>query len=202
MALSLRKGGSLSLSKNALRQVRFGLSWEEGPAGQPRRDADITAVALTGDDPRRVRGEDWVVFYNQVASPGGEMKHSGDERRGAKDGDDESIVIDLTRIPADVTEIAFVATIHDAAKRVAVFPDGGRRGQDWALLNATATLYDDGSDDVIATYPLGTDYAGLTAVQPVSLTRTGDGWTYTALGAGSKQTLFAYLKAWGADVEE
>ncbi|RTR58428.1 TerD family protein, partial [Pseudomonas aeruginosa] len=76
-------------------------------------DASAFLLNATG----KVRGDADFIFYNQLKSPDGSVEHTGDNRDGAGDGDDEAIKVDLSRVPADVDKIAFTVTIHDAENR-------------------------------------------------------------------------------------
>jgi len=183
--INLSKGSSFNLDKG-LSRVRVGLAWNEIPGGG--LDADISAAVLKGADPaaRKFLTDSHFVFYNNKATPDGAVKHSGDNRTGAGDGDDESLVIDLSALSAEVSEVAIIASIHE----------GDTKKQDWAMLNATATLYDDTNGKVLATYSLGTDYAGQFSVQPVSLYREGGTWVFKALGAGYAFGLGPFVDKW------
>jgi len=117
MAITLNKGGNLSLSKTdpSLTQVLVGLGWDARATDGVDFDLDASAFLLGAND--KVRGEHDFIFYNQPRSPEGSVEHTGDNRTGAGDGDDESLKIDLTRLPADVQKIIFTVTIHDAEAR-------------------------------------------------------------------------------------
>ncbi|WP_288755199.1 TerD family protein, partial [uncultured Pseudomonas sp.] len=117
MALSLQKGGNLSLSKEApgLTKILVGLGWDPRSTDGTQFDLDASAFLLNATG--KVRGDADFIFYNQLKSPDGSVEHTGDNRDGAGDGDDEAIKVDLSRVPADVDKIAFTVTIHDAENR-------------------------------------------------------------------------------------
>lgn len=110
MSVTLSKGQSVSLAKEAggtLTKVRLGLGWDarlvKGLFGKMKEQSiDLDASALL----RRPSGFE-IVFYGQLDSRDGSVHHTGDNRTGAGDGDDESIIVDLTRVPSDVDEIYF-----------------------------------------------------------------------------------------------
>lgn len=74
--------------------------------------------------------ESHFVFYNNLKSPNDALVHLGDSRTGEGDGDDEQLLLDLTKIEDTATEIVFVVTIHDAQSKNQNFgqvgdPSGG-----------------------------------------------------------------------------
>lgn len=117
MAISLNKGGNLSLSKTdpSLTKLLIGLGWDERATSGQDFDLDASAFLLTGMG--KVRGDHDFIFYNQLKSIDGSVEHTGDNRTGVGDGDDEVIKVDLTRVPADIDKIAITVTIHDAQIR-------------------------------------------------------------------------------------
>ena len=117
MAISLNKGGNLSLSKTdpSLNQVLIGLGWDARATDGADFDLDASAFLLAAND--KVRGETDFIFYNQTRSPEGSVEHTGDNRTGEGDGDDEAVKINLAKVPADVQKIAITVTIHDAENR-------------------------------------------------------------------------------------
>ncbi|WP_323166380.1 TerD family protein, partial [Pseudomonas bubulae] len=114
MALTLQKGGNLSLTKTdpSLTKILVGLGWDPRATDGAEFDLDASALLLGANG--KVRGEADFIFYNQLKSVDGSVEHTGDNRTGAGDGDDEVIKVDLSRIPADVDKVVFIVTIHDA----------------------------------------------------------------------------------------
>ncbi len=100
MAISLNKGGNLSLSKTdpSLNQVLIGLGWDARATDGVDFDLDASAFLLAAND--KVRAETDFIFYNQTRSPEGSVEHTGDNRTGAGDGDDEAVKIDLAKVPS------------------------------------------------------------------------------------------------------
>jgi tellurium resistance protein TerD len=186
MTINLSKGATLDLQKH-LSRVRIGLAWDASKLTGQAFDADASVAVLKGTANKKFVTDSHFVFYNNKATPEGAVKHSGDNRTGNAVGDDESVIIDLTLLPAETTEVAIIASIHD----------GAARKQDWSALNAVATLYDDTSGSVLATYNLGSDFAGKISVQPVSLYKGDTGqWVYKALGAGYDFGLQPFVEKW------
>src|SRR5476651_392924 len=117
MALTLQKGGNLSLSKTdpTLTKILIGLGWDPRATDGTEFDLDASAFLLGANG--KVRSDADFIFYNQLKSADGSIEHTGDNRTGAGDGDDEVLKVDLSRVPADIDKIAFTVTIHDADAR-------------------------------------------------------------------------------------
>ncbi|MHA3082803.1 TerD family protein [Acinetobacter sp. ANC 5383] len=175
MAITLNKGGNLSLSKTdpSLTQVLVGLGWDARATDGIDFDLDASAFLLGAND--KVRGEHDFIFYNQPRSPEGSVEHTGDNRTGAGDGDDESLKIDLTRLPADVQKIIFTVTIHDAEARHQNF------GQ---VQNAFIRIVNNASQHEIVRFDLNEDYSTETAMVFGELYRHNGEWKFRAVGQG------------------
>lgn len=175
MAITLNKGGNLSLSKTdpSLTQVLVGLGWDARATDGVDFDLDASAFLLSAND--KVRGEHDFIFYNQPRSPEGSVEHTGDNRTGAGDGDDESLKIDLTRLPADVQKIIFTVTIHDAEARRQNF------GQ---VQNAFIRIVNNVSQHEIVRFDLNEDYSTETAMVFGELYRHNGEWKFRAVGQG------------------
>lgn len=117
MAVSLSKGGNVSLTKQApgLGTVRVGLGWDTRVTDGAAFDLDASAFLL--GPAGRVRSDSDFIYYNNMASSDGSIVHQGDNITGVGEGDDEVIVVSLNRLPADIDRIAFAVTIHEADQR-------------------------------------------------------------------------------------
>lgn len=112
MAISLQKGGRVDLSKESTASVfRIGLGWD---AAQPGKEFDLDAMALMLKADGKVLSDNNMVFYGNLEDPSKSVKHSGDNRTGA--GDDETITIDTTKVPAEVQEVVILVNIHDVSR--------------------------------------------------------------------------------------
>src|SRR4051794_5806789 len=107
MSVSLSKGGNVSLSKQApgLTAALVGLGWDARTTSGA--DFDLDASALLVNMAGRVLSDQHFVFYNNLNSPDGSVEHTGDNLTGEGEGDDESIKVDLSRVPVDVAKIVF-----------------------------------------------------------------------------------------------
>ncbi|MFO5882979.1 TerD family protein, partial [Klebsiella pneumoniae] len=117
MAVSLVKGGNVSLTKEApsMNVALVGLGWDARVTDGQAFDLDAS-VFLVGEN-GKVLSDSHFVFYNNTTSPDGAVQHQGDNRTGEGDGDDEQVKIDLTKVAADVKKLVFAVTIHEADSR-------------------------------------------------------------------------------------
>jgi tellurium resistance protein TerZ len=183
MSVNLSKGQKLSLTKSSggtLTRVRMGLGWDaakkKGFFGKRDQEIDLDASGLLFDGSGQLVD---VVWFNQLGSKDGSVVHTGDNRTGAGDGDDESIVVDLTRVPAHVSTIVF--TVNSFT------------GQDFSQIeSAFCRLVDETDGSEIARYELtgsGTHNAQVMA----KVSRDGAGWSMTAIGAPTSGRTFEQL---------
>lgn len=175
MGVSLSKGGNVSLSKEAptMTNVLFGLGWDDRSTDGQDFDLDASAFLLTANG--KVRSDADFIFYNNLKSSDGSVMHTGDNRTGEGDGDDESLKIKLPQIPADVDKIVFVVTIHDAQARRQSF------GQ---VANAFIRLVNDDTKVEVARYDLSEDASTETAMLFGELYRHNTEWKFRAVGQG------------------
>lgn len=191
MAISLNKGGNLSLSKTdpSLNQVLIGLGWDARATDGVDFDLDASAFLLAAND--KVRAETDFIFYNQTRSPEGSVEHTGDNRTGAGDGDDEAVKIDLAKVPVEVQKIAITVTIHDAASR------GQNFGQ---VQNAFIRVVNDQTNVEIVRFDLNEDYSTETAMIFGELYRHNGEWKFRAVGQGYNGGLSAMCHQYGISI--
>ncbi len=191
MAISLNKGGNLSLSKTdpSLNQVLIGLGWDARATDGVDFDLDASAFLLAAND--KVRGESDFIFYNQTRSPEGSVEHTGDNRTGEGDGDDEAVKINLAKVPADVQKIAITVTIHDAQNR------GQNFGQ---VQNAFIRVVNDQTNVEIVRFDLNEDYSTETAMIFGELYRHNNEWKFRAVGQGYNGGLSAMCGQYGINI--
>ncbi|WP_296268206.1 TerD family protein [Pseudomonas sp. MLB6B] len=188
MALSLSKGGNLSLTKTdpSLTRVIVGLGWDPRATDGQEFDLDASAFLLKGDG--KVRSEADFIFYNQLKSADGSVEHTGDNRTGAGDGDDEVIKVDLSRVPADVEKVVFTVTIHDADARRQNFGQVG--GAFIRVVNET-------NGNEVVRYDLAEDASTETAMIFAELYRNAGEWKFRAVGQGYAGGLKAVATGFG-----
>jgi tellurium resistance protein TerD len=188
MALSLQKGGNLSLSKTdpSLSRILVGLGWD--PRATDGTEFDLDASAFLLDANGKVRGDADFIFYNQLKSPDGSVEHMGDNRTGAGEGDDEVVKVDLARVPAEIEKIAFTVTIHDADVRKQNF------GQ---VSNSFIRIVNEVSGAEIVRYDLAEDASTETAMIFAELYRNNGEWKFRAVGQGYAGGLRALANGFG-----
>ena len=191
MAISLQKGGNVSLSKQVpgLKKVCFGLGWDLRKTDGVDFDLDASAFVLDGNG--KVLSDQHFVFYNNPKDPSGAVAHKGDNRTGQGEGDDEVIEIELGTMPPTAAKVAFVVTIHDAEARKQNFGQVGN-----AYIRA---LNADGAQE-IARYDLSEDASTETAMIFGELYRHNDEWKFKAIGQGYAGGLAAVARDYGVNL--
>ena len=178
MTLTLTKGANLSLSKSSpgLTNLLIGLGWDaRSTDGQPF-DLDASALLVGADG--KVRSDADFIFYNQPASSDGSVVYNGDNRTGDGDGDDETISIDLSAVPADVDKIVVTVSIDQFTER------GQSFGQ---VRNAFVRGINAADDTEIVRYDLAEDYSteGALVFAEVYRDKSASGeWKFRAVGQG------------------
>ncbi|QBE62971.1 TerD family protein [Pseudoduganella lutea] len=191
MAISLQKGGNVNLSKEApgLSQLTIGLGWDVRNTDGAAFDIDSSAFLLKADG--KVRSDSDFIFYNNLKSADGSIVHSGDNRTGEGAGDDETVNVDLGKVPADVDKIAVCVTIHDADARRQNF------GQ---VQKAFVRCVNAATGAEVARYDLSEDSSTETAMVFGELYRNGSDWKFRAVGQGYAGGLGALAKSYGVAV--
>lgn len=191
MAVSLRKGERVSLAKVSpgLKKVRIGLGWDTNKY-DGGYDFDLDAAAFLTGANGKVTTETDFVFYNNKLHPSGAVEHMGDNRTGDGEGDDEEIVIDLEKVPQNITGISFTVTIHEADVR----------NQNFGMVsNAYIRIIDEVNNSEVARFDLGEDYSCQTAVVVAELYRKDGEWRFKAIGDGFSGGLAALCANFGID---
>jgi len=173
MGVSLSKGQTISLAKSSpstLTRVRMGLGWDAMKikklfGGYREQEIDLDASCLMFDGAKQSVDAVW---WNQLASKDGSITHTGDNRTGDGDGDDESIIVDLTAVAANVQHLVFVVSSYS--------------GETFSQIeNAFCRLVDESTGTELARFDL-TGSGAHTAQIMAKLTRNGDSWDMTAIG--------------------
>ena len=191
MGISLSKGGNISLSKTDpnLKNVIVGLGWDARPTDGADFDLDASAFMVKEDG--KVRSDSDFIFYNQTKSTCGSIEHTGDNRTGAGDGDDEAVIVLLDKVPADILRIVFCVTIHDAEMRKQNF------GQ---VNHAYVRIVNKDSNNEVARYDLSEDASIETAMIFGEIYRHGGEWKFKAVGQGYAGGLAALAKQYGINI--
>lgn len=188
MAVSLTKGGNVSLSKEApgLKSVHVGLGWDARVTDGQAFDLDASVFLL--NEGGKVRSDADFVFYNNKEGAGGAVVHQGDNTTGAGEGDDEVVHVDLDRVPTDVQKLSFAVTIHDADSR----------SQNFGMVsNAFIRVLDANGGREIARYDLSEDASVEAAMVSGELYRHSGEWKFKAVGQGFKGGLGPLAQSYG-----
>ena len=192
MAISLQKGQKIDLTKTnpGLTQIMVGLGWDVNKYdGGSEFDLDASAFLLNASG--KAESDSDFVFYGNQKHPSGSVESKGDNTTGAGEGDDEQILVDLSKVPAGVSKIAFTVTIYEAEERRQNF------GQ---VSNSFIRIVDDVTGSEIIRYDLGEDFSIETAVVVGELYRHGGEWKFNAIGSGFNGGLAALCRQYGVNV--
>ncbi|MEA1962462.1 MAG: TerD family protein [Bacillota bacterium] len=192
MAISLQKGQKVDLTKGqaGLTRVMVGLGWDTNKYNGSD-DFDLDAAAFVLGPSGKVTSDQDFIFYNNLSHSSESVIHMGDNLTGEGDGDDEQILVDLSKVPATVEKIAFTVTIHEAETRRQNF------GQ---VSNAFIRIVNDNSQEELLRYDLGEDFSIETALVVGELYRHGGEWKFNAIGSGFQGGLRALCLNFGVDV--
>lgn len=191
MAISLQKGGNVNLSKEApgMKKMLVGLGWDVRATDGEAFDLDSSAFLLTITG--KVRGDADFIFYNQAKSADGSVEHTGDNRTCAGSGDDEAILVDLSRVPADIEKISVCVTIHEAE---------ARRHNFGMVAAAYIRCVNAETNSEVAKYDLSEDASVETAMIFGEIYRHAGDWKFKAIGQGFQGGLGPLAKNFGVSV--
>lgn len=176
MVLSLTKNQTISLEKeagNGLKQIHMGIGWDPAKPsgffgkllGGGGASIDLDASCIVLDANKQPLD---LVWFQQLKSKDGFIQHSGDNRTGEGDGDDETIYVELERLPASVKYLVF--TVNSFT------------GQNFdAVENAYCRILDAKVNKELARFNLS-EKGSHTGVIMAYMSRTGSGWDMTAVG--------------------
>ena len=191
MAISLQKGGNVSLSKEApgLTDVSVGLGWDVRTTDG--KDFDLDASALVIGENGKVLSDGHFVFFNNMQDPSGAVVHQGDNLTGEGEGDDEVVKVPLNNVPAEAKKVVFVVTIHEAEAR----------NQNFGMVsNAFIRVVNDAGNAEITRFDLSEDYSTETAMVFAELYRHNNEWKFKAIGQGYAGGLGAVARDFGVNV--
>ena len=187
MAVNLTKGQKISLEKEAgggLTKVVMGLGWDMakksgggglfGMFGGGSNDSiDLDASCLMFDEAKNLLD---AVYFGQLNSKDNSIHHTGDNLTGEGDGDDEQIVVDLSRVPGNVKTLVFTVSSF--------------RGQTFdQVANAFCRIVNQANGKEIAKYALSSQ-GPHTAQIMAKLYRHNGEWKMAALGGNCNGRTF------------
>lgn len=190
--VSLKKGQKVSLTKmnSSLDHILVGLGWDIAQTSGPPHDLDVEVFMLNEND--RIVGDDWFVFYNQLASPDGSVLHSGDNKTGMGTGDDEVINVQLSRVDPRAKKLIFIVTINDAKQKNHNF------GQ---MQNAYIRIVDKSTSNELVRFNLTDYYNNVISMIVGEIYKHNDEWKFNPVGEGLDNDLHGLCARFGVNVQ-
>ena len=193
MSINLQKGQRIDLTKSnaGLNKILVGLGWDPvqnnsnngggffkslfgGGNKAPNIDCDASVLMLKND---KVSSRSDIIYFGNLKSTNGAVKHTGDNLTGDGDGDDEQILVELKSIPSEYNRLVFVVNIYDARNR----------NQHFGMIqNAFIRIVNASTNEELLKYNLTDNYANQTALITGELYREGTEWKFAAIGTGSQ----------------
>lgn len=192
MAINLSKGGNVNLSKTApsMVHVDLGLGWN--PRATDGKAFDLDAVAFLLNAEGKVTRDTDFIFFNQKQSECGSVTHNGDNRTGEGEGDDETLSVDISKVPANIEKIVFAVTIHE----------GQANGQTFGQVDKAyiRVINKDNNDEELARFDLSEDGSVEVAMIFGELYRHNGEWKFKAVGQGFAGGLGPLAASYGVAV--
>lgn len=162
---------NLTLKDPTMNEIMIGVGWDLKKFDSKPLDLDASIFLLGSDGKTRV-DEDFV-FYNNLLGSDGSVKHMGDSRTGAGDGDDEIMYISLNELPFDVSKISFVLSIYDMEFE----------GHNFSMVkNVYFRIVNKNTDHEIFRYELDDELEGNEGLIIGEIERIGSEWMFNAVG--------------------
>jgi len=180
MAINLQKGQRETINAP---KFTIGLGWDTNSSATGS-SFDLDASVFVLGENKKLLSDQHFVFYNNLKTPDGAVEHTGDNLTGDGDGDDEQIIVDLSKIDSRATEICVVVTIHEAENRKQNF------GQ---VRNSFVRIFDPNTSLDILNYELDEDFSIETAVEFGRIYKRNNEWKFEAVGIGMKGGLQDFL---------
>ncbi len=194
MGVNLAKGQRVSLDKS-MSMALVGLGWDINQYDSGADfDLDASAFLLGADG--KVRKDEDFIFYGNLKSADGAVRHTGDNLTGEGDGDDEVLIIDFTKVPADVQKIAITVTIYEAQQRGQNF---GQVSNAYVRVARMANENDMAGSEVLK-FDLVEEFSIETALVVCEIYRNNGDWKFNAVGAGYQGGLEALCRSFGVNV--
>ncbi len=192
MPINLTKGQKVDLTKTnpGLSKIMVGLGWDVNTFDSGHAfDLDASAFLLDSSGKCPTDGD--FIFYGNLQNASESVIHMGDNLTGEGEGDDEQIMADLSKIPENISKVAFTVTIYDSDSR------GQNFGQ---VSNAYIRIVDEATGTELIHYDLGEDFSIETAIVVGELYKHNGEWKFNAIGSGFQGGLAALCSYYGIDV--
>ncbi|PAB60588.1 TerD family protein [Anaeromicrobium sediminis] len=195
MAINLTKGQRIDLTKSneGLSKLLVGLGWDpvkkssgflSALFGGGGADIDCDASVIMLEENDKFRYQDDLIYFNNLKSRCGAIRHTGDNLTGGGHGDDEQIFVELEKIPERIKKLVFVVNIYDCI----------RRKQDFGLVqNAFIRIEDNKGGKDLLRYNLTDNYAGKTSLMVGEIYRSGKEWKFGAIGEGTMDSSLSQI---------
>ena len=194
MGINLTKGQRISLDKS-MTHALVGLGWDTNHY-DGGYDFDLDASAfLLGADGKLIKDEDFV-FYNNLNGRDGAVVHTGDNLTGEGEGDDETILIDFTKMPPEIKKISIVVTIHDAEARRQNF---GQVSNAYIRIAKLSGPNDTVGEEALR-FDLEEEFSIETALVVAEIYNKNGEWKFNAVASGYQGGLAAICRSFGANV--
>ena len=183
MSIELTKGERFNLSQEVpnFQKLAIALGWQ---VSQTAQNCDIDASVFMLAAGGRIPDEKYFVFYNNLTSPDGAVRHSGDSRNGQIEGDDETVYVDLSKINSAIQEIVFVVTLHEVQEKNQSFSQ---------VTNAFIRLYNSETESELVRYNLNQIFSEETALEFGRLYQKNGEWRFQAVGQGYNAGLQSFV---------
>jgi len=193
--VKLAKGQKVDLTKSnpGLRNILVGLGWDERTTDGKAFDLDAIAVCLNAD----AKAID-LVYYNALKSKCNAIVHSGDNRTGAGDNDDEFLTIDLANVSDEIVKIVIATSIHEAETNGVTF--GQVCNAFVRVVNMGEDLESVDDDTEMLRYDLSEDASTETVMILGEIYRHNGEWKFGAVGQGFNEGLPKLLESYGLEV--
>lgn len=192
MSINLVKGQKIDLTKgnSGLVNVAFGLGWDTNKYDGDN-DFDLDVSVFLTDASGKVTGEGDFIFYGQTSHSSGAVVYSGDNRNGEGSGDDETMKVDLSKIPVGIEKLSFVATIYEADSRL----------QNFGMVdNSYIRAYNVDTNEELFKYELNEDFSLETGIVAGELYKHNGEWKFAAVGSGYTGGLKAIAQSFGLNI--
>jgi tellurium resistance protein TerD len=169
------KGQRLDLTKGnpGLKILKVGLGWDVNEMSGVSFDLDAFCFGLNNQG--KLADMSHVCYFNQLSILNGAVSHSGDNLTGAGAGDDETIVVNLEKVPASIDKLIIAVNIYDAANKKQNFG---------MVRNAFVRCYDGENGQELMRYDLGEEYSTFEGVVFGEIYRNNGEWKFGAISNG------------------
>lgn len=162
---------NLTVKDPTINEIMVGVGWDLKKFDTKPLDLDVSIFLLGTEGKTRV-DEDFI-FYNNMMGSDGSVKHMGDSRTGAGEGDDELMMINLNELPFDITKISFILSIYDM----------DFEGHNFSMVkNVYFRIVNKITKTEIFRYELDDELTGDEGIVIGNLERIGSEWIFNAVG--------------------